>query len=64
MEQRIFLVLPDSPSGVSIFYCPESKSSNSYELEKEQNLALINKLNATDIEKLAKQKLSIPTSLI
>lgn len=49
---------------MSIFYCPESKSSNSYELEKEQNLALINKLNATDIEKLAKQKLSIPTSLI
>jgi len=61
---EFFWILPDSPSGVSIFYCPEPKSSNSYELEKERNLALIDKVNQSDIEKLAKQKTSLPSSLM
>jgi hypothetical protein len=61
---EFFWILPDSPSGVSIFYCPEPKSSNSYELEKERNLALIDKVNQSDIEKLAKQKMSLPSSLM
>jgi hypothetical protein len=59
-----FWNLPDHPSGISIFYCPETKSSNSSELERERNLALADKVNASDIEKLAKQKMSLPTSLM
>jgi len=58
---EFFWIIPDSPSGISIFFCPETKSSNSYELEKERNLALADKVNASDIEKLAKQKMYIPT---
>jgi hypothetical protein len=61
---EFFWILPDSPSGISIFYCPESKSSNSYELEKERNVALIDKVSASDIEKLAKQKITLPMSLM
>ena len=61
---EFFWILPDSPSGVSIFYCPESKSSNSYELEKERNLALADKVNTADIDKLTKQKMTIPTQLM
>ena len=61
---EFFWILPDSPSGISIFYCPETKSSNSYELEKERNLALVDKVNQADLEKLAKQKLSLPSSLM
>lgn len=60
----MFWTLPDSPSGVSIFYCPETKSSNSFELERERNLALAEKVNNSDLEKLAKQKISLPTSLM
>jgi hypothetical protein len=58
---EFFWIIPDSPSGISIFFCPETKSSISYELEKERNLALADKVNASDIEKLAKQKMYIPT---
>ncbi len=33
----IFLwILPDSPSGISILFCPETKSLNSFELKKER----------------------------
>jgi len=63
-NSEFFWILPDSPTGISIFYCPETKSSNSYELEKERNLALADKVNTSDIEKLAKQKISLPTSLM
>lgn len=59
-----FWILPDSPSGISIFFCPESKSLNSYELEKERNLALADKVKHTDLEKLTKQKLTIPTTIM
>ncbi len=59
-----FWVLPDSPSGISLFFCPESKSLNSYELEKEQNLALADKIKHSDLEKLAKQKLTIPSTIM
>jgi hypothetical protein len=52
-----FWILPDSPSGISIFYCPESKSLNANELEKERALALADKIKQVDIEKLTKQKL-------
>ncbi len=40
-----FWILPDSPSGVSIFFCPETKSLNAIELEKEKNFALAGNLN-------------------
>jgi hypothetical protein len=63
-NSNFFWILPDSPSGISIFYCPETKSSNSYELAKECNLALLDKVNAPDIEKLAKQEISLPTTLM
>ncbi len=37
---NFFWLLPDSPSGVSIFFCPETKSYNAIELEKEKTLLL------------------------
>jgi hypothetical protein len=52
-------ILPDSPSGISIFYCPESKSRNAHELEKERALALADKIKQGDIKKLTTQKLYI-----
>jgi hypothetical protein len=59
-----FWLLPDSPSGVSIFFCPETKSANALDIEKEQLLALADKVNVSDIEKLAKQKLHIPNTIM
>jgi hypothetical protein len=58
----IFWVLLDSPSGISIFFCPESKSLKAQDLEKECNFALADKVKNTDIEKLTKQKLYIPNT--
>jgi len=63
-NSKFFWILPDSPSGISIFYCTETKSNNNFELEKERSLALVDKINAADIEKLAKQKISLPLSLM
>jgi hypothetical protein len=57
-------ILPDSPSGISIFFCPEAKSLIASDLEKERNLALADKVKQTELEKLAKQKITIPTSLM
>jgi hypothetical protein len=59
---EFFWILPDSPSGVSIFFCPESKSINITELERECSFALIDKVKADDLEKLSKQKLYLPQS--
>jgi hypothetical protein len=59
-----FWILPDSPSGISIFYCPECKSLNAHELEKERALALADKIKQGDIEKMSKQKLYLPTSVM
>jgi hypothetical protein len=59
-----FWILPDSPSGISIFDCPETKLLNTYELEKERSFALADKVKQSDIDKLAKQKLYIPTSVM
>ena len=59
-----FLVVPDSPSSISVFYYPETKLTNSVELERGRNLALADKVNALDIEKLAKQKISLPATLM
>jgi hypothetical protein len=63
-NSEFFWLLPDSPSSISIFYCPQTKASSSYEMEKEQNLALADKLNTGDLEKLSKQKISIPSTLM
>jgi hypothetical protein len=60
----LFWILPDSPSGISIFFCPESKSLHATELEKERCFALIDKVKVNDLEKLSKQKLHLPTSII
>jgi len=61
---KFFWLLPDLPSGISIFFCPETKSSNASEIEKERLLALADKVNISDIKKLIKQKLYIPNSLM
>jgi len=61
---EFFWLLPDSPSGVSIFFCPETKSSNASDIEKERLLALADKVNISDVEKLSKQKLYLPTSVM
>jgi hypothetical protein len=45
---------PDFPSGLSIFFCPEISSLNSFELERDRNFALVDKIKQTDIEKLTK----------
>jgi hypothetical protein len=59
-----FWILPDTPSGISIFFCPESKSINAQVLEKERSFALADKVKNADIEKLSKQKLYIPNTLM
>jgi hypothetical protein len=61
---EFFWLLPDSPSGISIFFCPETKSLNYSDIEKECNLALADKIKPTDIEKLSKQKMFLPTSIM
>ncbi len=61
---EFFWLLPDTPSGISIFFCPESKSLNPVELEKEGSFALIDKVKANKLEKLSKQKLYILTSIM
>jgi len=55
---------PDFPSGLSIFFCPEISSLNSFELERDRNLALVDKIKQTDIEKLTKEKFSFPDSVM
>jgi hypothetical protein len=59
-----FWILPDSPSEVSIFFCPETKSLNATELEKERNFALADKVKAGELEKLSKQKLYLPNTIM
>jgi len=61
---EFFWLLPDSPSGVSIFFCPETKSANASEIEKERILALADKVNISDIEKLSKQNLYMPNTVM
>jgi hypothetical protein len=55
---------PDCPSGVSIFFCPELSTVNSAELEKDRTLALADKVKHGDLEKLSKQKFTIPTNIM
>jgi len=35
-NSEFFWLLPDSPSGISIFYCPEIKSTHTFKLERER----------------------------
>jgi hypothetical protein len=60
---EFFWLLPDSPSGIRIFYCQETKSTNANKLENERYLALADKIKAKDIEKLFKQKMFLPTKI-
>jgi hypothetical protein len=60
-----FWILLDSPSsGISIFYFPESKSLNAFKLDKEHSFALADKIKQGDIEKMMKQKLYLPSSVM
>ncbi len=52
------------PSGISIFFCTETKSLNAAELEKECTSALVYKIKAGDIDKLSKQKLYLPSTVM
>jgi len=56
---EFFRVLPDSPSGISLFFCPEANSLSVAELEKERSFALVDKLKAGDLEKLSKQQITL-----
>jgi hypothetical protein len=55
---------PDYPSGISIFFCPELSTVNSFELEKDRSLALADKVKQGDIEKITKQKFHIPQNIM
>jgi hypothetical protein len=50
--------------GLVFFFCPEAKSINAHDLEKERSFALADKVKNADIEKLSKQKLYIPSTLM
>ena len=63
-DSDFFWILPDCPSGVSIFFCPETKSLNASELEKKRNFAMTDKVKAVEIEKLTKQKLFLPNNIM
>jgi len=55
---------PDLPSGISIFFCPEISSINSSEIENDRNLAAVDKIKHSDIEKKSKEKFSFPVSIV
>jgi hypothetical protein len=55
---------PDFPTGLSIFFCPEVSSVNSFELERDRNLALVDKIKHSDIEKLSKEKFAFPETIM
>jgi len=46
---------PDSPTGISLFYCTESINQDS-----DQGYALLDKIERSDIQKVSKQTLEIP----
>jgi hypothetical protein len=46
---------PDSPTGISLFYCAESINQDS-----DQGYALLDKIERSDIQKVSKQTLEIP----
>jgi hypothetical protein len=48
---------PDAPSGISLFYCAESLNN-----ESDQGYALLDKIDSSDISKVSKQTLEIPTN--
>ena len=59
----MFWTLPDTP-GVSIFFCPEAKSLNAAELEKEKTFALADKVKVEDLSKISKQKMYLPSDIM
>jgi len=60
----LFWTLPDTPSGVSIFVCPEIKSLNTSKLEKEKSFVLADKVKAEELSKVTKQKMYLPTNIM
>jgi hypothetical protein len=57
-------ILPNSPLGISLFFCAEAKSLNASDLEKDRILSMADKVKQSDIDKLAKQKMVFPTYLM
>lgn len=48
---------PDSPTGISVFYCTESS-----DLDSDQGYALLDKIERSDIQKASKQTLEVPNN--
>ncbi len=63
-NSNFFWTLPDTTSGVSIFFCPETKSLNVAELEKEKTFALADKVKTEDLNKISKQKMYLPSDIM
>jgi hypothetical protein len=57
-------ILPDSPSGISIFFCSEAKSMNASDLKRERLLLLVDKVKQINLEKLSNPKITIPSSIM
>lgn len=57
-------LIPDKPSGISIFFCPDSSSAPQYITDYEKGLALLEKIEKSDVTKLIKQSITLPPSVI
>jgi hypothetical protein len=57
-------IIPDHPSSVSVFFCPEIPMVNSIELEKDRTFALADKVKHGDLEKMMKQKFTLPLNIM
>jgi len=55
---------PDLPSGISIFFCLELSSLNSQEIEKDRNLAAVDKIKHSDMDKISKEKFALLESIM
>ncbi len=55
---------PNKPSGISIFFCPDASSEEKYNDQNssfERGLSLLEKIEKSDIGKLTKQTITLPT---
>ncbi len=54
---------PATPSGISIFFCPQTTSTGNAP-DYDRSLALLEKVERSDLHKLTKEKYEFPTSVI
>jgi hypothetical protein len=55
---------PETPTGISVFYCPESSSISTSYNDYEKALVMLNKIERQDIKRLMSQSLVIPDSIM